>query len=412
MKFALFLLRSSFSLSFSFFLVQKDASSETIASERINVDGIPLVLNDNVHEQGADWKLLVLDLPHVYAHTSPEDCISKDLLHSIDDRTMVLLNQRDRVSIRVPAPPAKMRYKNTPLGPQGEVKRTAFRGRVPLRTDGSTEGNSILYGHYGLRVLSDVRLTERCLQECRSTLHRHLKDVKGARFWLRVLPTHPMSKKPLGVRMGKGKGAFDHWEAKVSNRQLVMEVGGSVRADVARQALKAVAARLPGRTEFVTAPVEEQLTQVEDRIRAYAAVPPLGVWTLSAKTGEGVDAWLKDMVPLLKRAYCQDTLVDDPSVEPQSVWARAMNRLSEQLKESTAEPTSEGMSSLLQEVDRLQVQEASEGERIQYLYHSTCGVLQQNRLQQEILCQLERREKKQDSLPVMSVEKKATVAFN
>jgi large subunit ribosomal protein L16 len=235
-------------------------------------------------------------------HDKSSSTIDPAVLDAIDSDTIVLINKSDLVSIRIPEPPAKIRYKNTPLGPQGsDVKRIAFRGRVPLRTDGDTSGNTVQHGDFGLRMLEDVRLTDRCLQECRATLHRHIKNIKGARFWLRIYPTHPMSKKPIGVRMGKGKGSFDHWEAKVPAKKILWEIGGGVTEDAAREIFRIVNARLPGKTEVVVAPREERVEELSERICQYTKVPPLGVWCISTKTGEGVDAFMQSFSALLRQ---------------------------------------------------------------------------------------------------------------
>ena len=311
-------------------------TTQDVAHRRINLDGIPVVLNDTVGIQqeppspsssqqqqssssssssssslllhaatmeridSTDLKVCMLDLEQVYKDKT-SGALDPTILNLIDSDTIVLINKRDTVSIRIPQPPSKIRYKNSPLGPQGDVPRHAFRGKVPLRLDGDTEGNSVLYGDFGLRVLTDIRLSDKCLQECRATLFRYIKEVKGGRFWLRILPDHPMTSKPLGVRMGKGKGAFDHWEAKIPNKKILFEVGGGVREEVAREALRAVSARIPGKTEFVVPPVEERVEQVCARIREYSKVKPLGVWCVSSTTGEGMSEFLADLVGLLKK---------------------------------------------------------------------------------------------------------------
>ncbi len=287
-------------------------STTQVLESVVRIDDIPVLFNDTVglnketinpgtleRLDSCDIKICLLDMQQVYGNKT-NDTIDPAVLQAIDSDTIVLINKRDLVPIRTPAPPAKIRFKNTPLSPQGDVPRTAFRGRVPLRLDGDTKGNTIEYGDFGLRAMYDIRLTERCLQECRATLHRHIKKVKGGRFWIRVQPDHPMSAKPLGVRMGKGKGAFSHWEAKVPNKTILFEIGGGVREDVAKEAFRIVSTHVPGKTEFVVAPKDETVDVMCRRVQQMSRTTPLGVFALSSKTGEGVDAFLTFLSSLLK----------------------------------------------------------------------------------------------------------------
>lgn len=132
-----------------------------------------------------------------------------------------------------------------------------------------------------------------------------MKKVKGGRFWIRVVPDHPMSAKPVGVRMGKGKGAFDHFEAKVPVGKILFEIGGGVREEVAREAFRIVNTKLACQTEFVLGSKDETIQQACDRIAEFCRVPPLGVFAISYKTNAGMEELLKSLATFTKLRYLQ-----------------------------------------------------------------------------------------------------------
>ncbi|KAI3647603.1 hypothetical protein MP228_007824 [Amoeboaphelidium protococcarum] len=343
---------------------------------RIRIAGYPVELSQVAkQDQTPNMKLMLLDMPQLYKSKN-KLLIPQNIQDQIDQDTVLLLTKRDKVSIRTPLGPAKLRYKQAPLSPQGDdVKRTAFRGRIPLRLDGNTEGNDVKYGDYGLRVLEDVRLTEKCLQEVRATLHRHVKQVKGGRFWLRVLPTHPMSSKPLGVRMGKGKGALDHWEAKVCNKQIVCEIGGGVREDIALNALKIAGAKVPGKTEVVTAPSDETIEEFEQRIKSgLSGVGCMDAFAVSLTTGEGMDRFLEFLARKLQQAYPSEAT--NPAVEAQTHLSQTLSSIQQQVNHES-DLSADALQSMIQQLDAL-INPVDVSEAIKFAYHSQYGVIKEN----------------------------------
>lgn len=110
-------------------------------------------------------------------------------------------------------------------------------------------GNKVSFGEYGLKVTTRGRLTARQIEAARRAMTRHIK--RGGRVWIRVFPDKPISKKPLEVRMGKGKGNPEYWVSLVQPGTVLYEMEG-VAEDVAREAMRLAAAKLPVRTTFVT----------------------------------------------------------------------------------------------------------------------------------------------------------------
>ncbi|RKP11972.1 ribosomal protein L10e/L16, partial [Piptocephalis cylindrospora] len=130
--------------------------------------------------------------------------------------------------------------------------RKSQKGRIPVPLGGSTAGTSLQFGTFGLRVLQGSRLKAATLHAAQTTLKRKLKAVKGAQIWTRVFPATPITSKGNETRMGKGKGAFDHWAVRVPQNRILFEIGGpDLHDQVARDALKQVTDKLPVRTEFV-----------------------------------------------------------------------------------------------------------------------------------------------------------------
>ena len=129
-------------------------------------------------------------------------------------------------------------------------KRTKFRKMHKGRIHGEAKGGSDLnFGHFGLKATEPERITARQIEAARRALTRHMK--RQGRVWIRIFPDVPVSGKPAEVRMGKGKGAVDHWAARVAPGRIMFEIDG-VPDDVAREALRLGAAKLPVRTKVVT----------------------------------------------------------------------------------------------------------------------------------------------------------------
>jgi large subunit ribosomal protein L16 len=127
--------------------------------------------------------------------------------------------------------------------------RTKFRKQFKGRIHGlATSGADLTFGAYGLRALEPERVTARQIEAARRAITRHMK--RSGRLWIRVFPDVPVSKKPTEVRMGKGKGTPELWVARVKPGRIMFEVDG-VPIDLAKEALRLGAAKLPVRTRFV-----------------------------------------------------------------------------------------------------------------------------------------------------------------
>jgi len=123
--------------------------------------------------------------------------------------------------------------------------RKAFKGRIH---GVATSGNTLAFGQYGLKALEPERVTARQIEAARRALTRHMK--RAGRVWIRIFPDVPVSKKPLEVRMGSGKGAPEFWVARVKPGRVLFEIDG-VPLQTAKEALSLAAAKLPIKTRFV-----------------------------------------------------------------------------------------------------------------------------------------------------------------
>jgi large subunit ribosomal protein L16 len=131
-----------------------------------------------------------------------------------------------------------------------QPKRTKFRKAHKGRIKGNAKGGSdINFGTYGLKALEPERITSRQIEATRRAITRHMK--RAGRVWIRIFPDLPVSKKPIEVRMGKGKGSPEFWVAKVKPGRIMFEIDG-VPADVAKEALALGAAKLPIKCKIVT----------------------------------------------------------------------------------------------------------------------------------------------------------------
>src|SRR5437762_9282685 len=130
-----------------------------------------------------------------------------------------------------------------------QPKKTKFRKAHKGRIHGTaTSGAALTFGQYGLKAMEPDRLTARQIEAARRALTRHMK--RSGRVWIRVYPDVPVSKKPLEVRMGSGKGAPEYWVARVKPGRILFEVDG-VTETMAREALGLAAAKLPIKTRFI-----------------------------------------------------------------------------------------------------------------------------------------------------------------
>jgi large subunit ribosomal protein L16 len=132
------------------------------------------------------------------------------------------------------------------LSPKKTKYRKAFKGRI----HGTAKGGTLLnFGSYGLKAVEPERITARQIEAARRAITRHMK--RQGRVWIRIFPDLPVTDKPAEVRMGKGKGAVDYWAARVHPGRIMFEIDG-VADDIARDALKLGAAKLPIKTRIVT----------------------------------------------------------------------------------------------------------------------------------------------------------------
>ena len=127
--------------------------------------------------------------------------------------------------------------------------RTKFRKQQQGRNRGlAVRGSRVSFGDFGLKCVGRGRLTARQIEAARRAINRHVK--RGGRVWIRVFPDKPVSKKPLEVRMGKGKGNPEFWVALVQPGTMLYEIQG-VEEDLAREAFRLAGAKLPVATSFV-----------------------------------------------------------------------------------------------------------------------------------------------------------------
>ncbi|KAF3980876.1 MAG: 50S ribosomal protein L16 [Methylococcales symbiont of Hymedesmia sp. n. MRB-2018] len=130
-----------------------------------------------------------------------------------------------------------------------QPKRTKFRKQHKGRNNGvAVRGSSVSFGEYGLKSLSRGRITARQIEAARRTISRHVK--RTGKMWIRIFPDKPITKKPLEVRMGKGKGSVEFWVAQVKPGTMLYEIQG-VPETLAREAFTLAAAKLPIKTTFV-----------------------------------------------------------------------------------------------------------------------------------------------------------------
>ncbi|MCB1756432.1 MAG: 50S ribosomal protein L16 [Gammaproteobacteria bacterium] len=130
-----------------------------------------------------------------------------------------------------------------------QPKRTKFRKRHKSRNRGLAQnGNRVSFGEYGLKAAERGQLTARQIEAARRAMTRHIK--RGGKIWIRIFPDVPVTKKPIEVRMGKGKGNVEFWVAKIQPGKVLYEMEG-VSEEIAREAFALAAAKLPLATSFV-----------------------------------------------------------------------------------------------------------------------------------------------------------------
>lgn len=131
-----------------------------------------------------------------------------------------------------------------------QPKRTKFRKQMKGRNRGlANRGNEVSFGTFGLKATTRGRITARQIEAGRRAMTRHIK--RGGKIWIRIFPDKPITKKPLEVRMGKGKGGVEYWVAQIQPGRMLFEMEG-VDETIAREAFRLAAAKLPVRTTFVS----------------------------------------------------------------------------------------------------------------------------------------------------------------
>lgn len=113
----------------------------------------------------------------------------------------------------------------------------------------ASQGNKVAFGEYGLKAIDRGRITARQIEAARKAMTRHIK--REGKIWIRIFPDKPITKKPLEVRQGKGKGNVEYWVAQIQPGRILYEMSG-VDENLAKEALKLAAAKLPVDTKFVT----------------------------------------------------------------------------------------------------------------------------------------------------------------
>ncbi len=130
-----------------------------------------------------------------------------------------------------------------------QPKRTKFRKQHKGRIHGAAKGGYELnFGAFGLKAMEPERITARQIEAARRAMTRHMR--RAGRVWIRLFPDVPVSKKPTEVRMGKGKGTPEYWAARVNPGRIMFEIDGVPR-EVAEEAMRLAAAKLPIKTRFV-----------------------------------------------------------------------------------------------------------------------------------------------------------------
>ena len=130
-----------------------------------------------------------------------------------------------------------------------QPKRTKFRKQNKSRNRGlATIGNKVSFGEYGLKAVGRGRITARQIEAARRAMTRHVK--RGAKIWIRVFPDKPITKKPLEVRQGKGKGNVEYWVCPIKPGKVLYEMEG-VDEELAKEAFSLASAKMPIATTFI-----------------------------------------------------------------------------------------------------------------------------------------------------------------
>ena len=130
-----------------------------------------------------------------------------------------------------------------------QPKKTKYRRMQKGRMKGNAQrGHQLAFGTFGIKALEECWITARQIEAARIAATRYMK--REGSIWIKIFPDKPITKKPLEVRMGKGKGAVEYWAAVVKPGRIMFELGG-VNVETAKEALRLAAQKLPVRTKFV-----------------------------------------------------------------------------------------------------------------------------------------------------------------
>jgi large subunit ribosomal protein L16 len=130
-----------------------------------------------------------------------------------------------------------------------QPKKTKYRKMHKGRNRGlALRGNKVSFGEFGLQSLGYARITSRQIESARRAINRYIK--RGGKVWIRIFPDKPITKKPVEVRMGKGKGSVEYWVALVQPGKMLFEIEGVTEAD-AKEAFRLASSKLPIKTEFI-----------------------------------------------------------------------------------------------------------------------------------------------------------------
>ena len=132
------------------------------------------------------------------------------------------------------------------LSPKKTKFRKAHKGRIHGNAKG---GSSLNFGSYGMKALQPNRITARQIEAARRAITRHIK--RQGRVWIRVFPDVPVTKKPVEVRMGKGKGSVEFWACRIKPGRVMFELDG-VSESLAKEAFELASAKLPIKTKFIS----------------------------------------------------------------------------------------------------------------------------------------------------------------
>lgn len=136
-------------------------------------------------------------------------------------------------------------------------KKTKYRKQMKGRNRGKAfRGNALAFGDIGIKAIEHGRIDSRQIESARIAMTRHVK--RAGKVWIRVFPDKPLTKKPLQVRMGKGKAGVEEWVMNIKPGRIIYEMAG-VSEDMAREALTLAMHKLPFKTKFITRQSENEI---------------------------------------------------------------------------------------------------------------------------------------------------------